>query len=216
MGYFVFNETNLMEYNSSTSYCNKSFFLLVNGLGGTKLGEKASSLVLKKILSYLDLEKDGSSESRFIEATKFANKYLIDFAIKNDLYKLIGASFACFIKDEATIILNGGTAAYFYELGKELLEFKGSENNIPTGFLGINTNPKIIINKIKIKEKGLVILMTSSLLRFLTKDKIKNIITDNISSIEAEFFSKTLAGTIFKEAKNLGYSLDSSIIVIKV
>jgi len=83
MDYYIFNVANLKDYNSNLAYYANSYFLLINGHGGTNIGEKAATIVLKKIISYLNLE-DIKTTKKFNEAVSYANSYLIEYALKNN------------------------------------------------------------------------------------------------------------------------------------
>jgi hypothetical protein len=215
MNYYIFNVSNLKDYNSNVAYNDKNFFILINGHGGTNLGEKAASVVLKKIISYINLENINNIKI-FKEAINFANSYLSDYALKNNLHKEIGASVGIYFLKENYLILNGGVAAICFNYNDKLKLFKTiKDSNIPQGFLGLSKKYNILEEKLDLLKEPVVILLSVSLLRFLTKEKIKNIIELAKIMYNSDFFCRYLAQNIFNEAKKLGFTQDASIIVVK-
>ena len=216
LNYYIFNDTNVKDFNSNITYVGDTYFLSVSGHGGTNIGEKASSIVLKKIISYLDIEKTDFYLDKFKEAINFSNDYLINYAKENNLYKLIGASVGAYLVKEELLLLNGGVFAIYINNTQDV-QFLLPENfkKIPQNFLGVNKKISITNTKIELKKEETVILLATSFLRFLTSEVIIKIIEDNKQLLKTDFYLRLLAQNIFNLAKNEGFASDASILLIK-
>lgn len=215
MEYYIFNASNLKDYSSNIAYFGSSYFLLISGHGGTNIGEKAASIVLKKIISYLNLEEK-IDKFKFIESVTYANNYLIEYALKNNLHKLIGASLGIYSLKDAFLYLNAGVCGITFNYNGKLKLYQAKTvNNIPNGFLGLSKKLNYVEQNIDVLKESIVILMPITFLRYLTKDKLKNIIDSAKLMYNSNLFCRFLAQNIFNEAKKLGFTQDASIVVVK-
>jgi len=215
MDYYIYNISNLKDYNSNIAYYEADFFLLISGHGGTNIGEKAATIVLKKIISYLNHENIKGTK-KYLEAVTYANNYLIEYALKNNLHKLVGASIGIYSLKDQFLLLNGGIIAVYFNYEDTLNIYHAKNtNNIPNGFLGLSKKLNYIEQDLGLIKEPLVILMPITFLRYLTKDKLKNIIDSAKLMYNSGLFCRLLAQNIFNEAKKLGFSQDASVIVVK-
>jgi PPM family protein phosphatase len=121
--YFVKTHQGLVRKNNEDYFGQKDFenfsvYIVCDGVGGHTAGEKASQMVVEKLLYFFETNTTLAPQQLLSDAFKYVNQSLIDYALLNNEYKGMGTTcVVLFINKQHEIFLAhlGDSRIYLYE-----------------------------------------------------------------------------------------------------
>ncbi|MBN1114009.1 MAG: hypothetical protein JXA66_01575 [Oligoflexia bacterium] len=222
---------------------NTGLFVLSDGMGGALYGDEASNLVVKAVSDFMEHAGADSDATMLIErkrgvstegqyllnAVNFANTELIKLARAASRYPEMGASIAAiYVSKRFVSLVNAGAVSVFlyrdsrikrlsvdYSLGSYLMtDSPRPEQHIPLMFLGYTEPLGVVARDERIRSGDLVIILTSSVEKYLTVERIAKIISLNIAESSRQELDKA-ARDIIAQSRLSGNRDNATTIIIR-
>lgn len=185
-----------------------SLFVIADGMGGHNAGDVASKIAVEAIREYFYNRKEINDCAEVLEnAIIYANNKILDKARMDSNYKSMGTTIVCtlIVDDIAHICHLGDSRLYRYCKSNNKLEQvtrddsyiqslidEGVENidaqqykNVITKALGVDSNPEVNHNEIKVAEGDYLLLTTDGLTNMVEDSEIEEVIGFDLDLKEA-------------------------------
>ena len=180
------------DYYKNETFKDSQIFLIADGMGGCKYGEKASEIAVEEFLICFKNHYDEklSMKDLIYGSIHHAGYKILDFSKSNNCLNNIGTTFlATIIKDNTMYLFNiGDSRAYlqneygFYQISKDHI-VKNNENlkNAITrglGFLSMD-KPDYIIKELNADDQ--ILMATDGFYKFIENSSIEYILKSNLN-----------------------------------
>ena len=204
------------DYYKNETFKDSQIFLIADGMGGCKYGEKASEIAVEEFLICFKNHYDEklSMKDLIYGSIHHAGYKILDFSKSNNCLNNIGTTFlATIIKENTMYLFNiGDSRAYlqneygFYQISKDHI-VKNNENlkNAITrglGFLSMD-KPDYIIKELNADDQ--ILMATDGFYKFIENSSIEYILKSNLNVKEK--FKKLLENVTNKSDDNITITL---------
>ena len=180
------------DYYKNETFKDSQIFLIADGMGGCKYGEKASEIAVEEFLICFKNHYDEklSMKDLIYGSIHHAGYKILDFSKSNNCLNNIGTTFlATIIKENTMYLFNvGDSRAYlqneygFYQISKDHV-VKNNENlkNAITrglGFLSMD-KPDYIIKELNADDQ--ILMATDGFYKFIDNSSIEYILKSNLT-----------------------------------
>ena len=180
------------DYYKNETFKDSQIFLIADGMGGCKYGEKASEIAVEEFLICFKNHYDEklSMKDLIYGSIHHAGYKILDFSKSNNCLNNIGTTFlATIIKENTMYLFNiGDSRAYlqneygFYQISKDHV-VKNNENlkNAITrglGFLSMD-KPDYIIKELNADDQ--ILMATDGFYKFIDNSSIEYILKSNLN-----------------------------------
>lgn len=204
------------DYYKNETFKDSQVFLIADGMGGCKYGEKASEIAVEEFLICFKNHYDENlcMKDLIYGSIHHAGYKILDFSNSNNCLNNIGTTFlASIIRDNTLYLFNvGDSRAYlqneygFYQISKDHV-VKNDDNykNAVTrglGFLSMD-KPDYIIKELNTNDQ--ILMSTDGFYKFIDNSSIENILKLNLNVKEK--CKKLMGNVINKSDDNITITL---------